>query len=88
MLNRYRTNALVQAELMTGRTHQVRVHAYALGHPLLGDALYGAEPTDLIDRPALHSLSLTITNPATGQRETYTAPYPPDMSKALEEFEK
>ncbi len=78
---------LVEAQLMTGRTHQIRTHAYALGFPLLGDVLYGAPSTELIDRPALHAFSLTITNPATGQRETYTAPYPEDFSRALERAE-
>ncbi len=84
VLERYASNALVEAHLMTGRTHQIRAHAYALGHPLLGDVLYGADPTDLITRPALHSYTLTITHPQTGRRETYTAPYPEDIQKALE----
>ncbi len=84
VLERYASNALVEAQLMTGRTHQIRAHAYALGHPLLGDVLYGADSTDLIARPALHSYTLTITHPQSGQRETYTAPYPEDFQKALE----
>jgi RluA family pseudouridine synthase len=84
ILKRYKSHALIQAQLMTGRTHQIRAHAYALGYPLLGDALYGAVPTQMIDRPALHAYSLTIMNPHTGQRETYTAPYPADFTKVLE----
>ncbi len=76
--------ALVEAQLMTGRAHQIRAHAYTLGHPLLGDVLYGAEPSELIARPALHSYRLTITHPQTGQRESYIAPYPEDFAGALE----
>jgi RluA family pseudouridine synthase len=75
---------LLEAELMTGRTHQIRVHAYALGYPLLGDVLYSAPETNLIARPALHAYSLTFTHPTTNERISFTAPYPPDFSKALE----
>jgi RluA family pseudouridine synthase len=86
ILERYKAHALVEALLMTGRTHQIRAHAYALEHPLLGDTLYGAPTTEIIDRPALHALRLTITHPATGQRETYTAPYPADFTRALKKL--
>jgi RluA family pseudouridine synthase len=75
--------ALIEAVPMTGRTHQVRVHAYALGHPLLGDILYGAQKTDLITRPALHALSLSFTHPATNERLTCKAEYPQDFATAL-----
>jgi RluA family pseudouridine synthase len=84
VLRHYKFHALIEAQLMTGRTHQIRAHAYALGYPLLGDALYGAGPAQMIDRPALHAYSLTIMNPHTGQRETYTAPYPADFTRVLE----
>lgn len=84
VLERYADHALLEAELMTGRTHQIRVHAYALGHPLLGDALYSAPETNLIARPALHAYSLTFTHPAANERVSFTAPYPEDFSKALE----
>ncbi len=77
-------HALLEAQLMTGRTHQVRVHAYALGHPLLGDILYSAPESNLIARPALHAYSLTFTHPATNERVSFTAPYPEDFSEALE----
>ncbi len=71
---------------MTGRTHQIRVHAYALGHPLLGDPLYGASETDLIARPALHARSLTIE--LNGKRNAFTAPYPDDFRAALESLNR
>jgi 23S rRNA pseudouridine1911/1915/1917 synthase len=83
ILERYAAYSLIQAQIMTGRTHQIRVHAYALGYPLLGDALYGAPETDFIARPALHAYGLTILNPENGQRTTFTAPYPSDFSEAL-----
>ncbi|NWF63193.1 MAG: RNA pseudouridine synthase [Chloroflexi bacterium] len=55
LLERYQASALVEAQPLTGRTHQIRVHACALGHPLLGDILYSAPETKLIARPALHA---------------------------------
>lgn len=84
VLERFQSNVLAEAHLMTGRTHQIRAHAHALGYPLLGDVLYGAQPTALIVRPALHSYRLVITHPNTGQRESYTANYPEDFLQALE----
>lgn len=84
IIKRYPAHALLEAELMTGRTHQIRVHAYALGHPILGDILYSAPETDLISRPALHAYSLSFTHPQTNERLTFTAPYPPDFNNALE----
>lgn len=84
ILKRYQFGALVEARPMTGRTHQVRVHASALGHPLLGDILYGASETDLIARPALHAYSLTITHPETKERLTFKTEHPEDFVSALE----
>lgn len=83
LLERYQAWALVEASPMTGRTHQIRVHAYALGHPLLGDVLYSAPETDLISRPALHANSLTLTHPETGKRLTFQADYPYDFQSAV-----
>jgi RluA family pseudouridine synthase len=76
--------ALVEARPMTGRTHQIRVHAYALGYPLLGDTLYSAPETNIIARPALHAYSLTFNHPVSNERVSFTAPYPADFKKALE----
>ncbi len=83
VLKRGQANALLEAQPMTGRTHQIRVHAYALGYPLLGDVLYSAPETDIIARPALHAFSLTFTHPVSNERVTFTAPYPPDFESAL-----
>lgn len=87
VLKRYQSGALVEAQPMTGRTHQIRVHAYALGHPLLGDVLYDGDETMLIARPALHAYSLTITHPATNERTTFKAERPFDFETALEQLD-
>lgn len=83
ILRRGQSHVLLEAQPFTGRTHQIRVHAYALGFPLLGDVLYSAPQTDIISRPALHAFSLTLTHPVTNERMTFTAPYPPDFESAL-----
>jgi 23S rRNA-/tRNA-specific pseudouridylate synthase len=87
VLKRYDIAALLEAVPASGRTHQVRVHAYALGHPLLGDSLYSAPASDLINRPALHALSLTFTHPDSGQSMTFEAPYPEDFSRAIQKLQ-
>ena len=74
--------ALVELELDTGRTHQIRVHMAHIGHPLVGDFLYGTEAPELIRRPALHSARVELTHPITGEQMTLTAPLPADI-KAL-----
>ena len=75
--------ALVQLELDTGRTHQIRVHMAHIGHPLTGDFLYGTEDRALIPRPALHSARLTLRQPVTGQVLSFTVPLPEDMQRLL-----
>jgi RluA family pseudouridine synthase len=87
VIKRYQTSALIEAKPMTGRTHQIRVHAYALGHPLVGDALYGsvygAEETYGIPRPMLHAQSLSFIHPATNGRVKFSAPHPADFEEAI-----
>lgn len=81
---RFSSHALLTAAPETGRTHQVRAHAAALGFPILADTLYGAPPTDLIHRPALHAYSLELCY--RDQPFTWTAPYPPDFVNALDQL--
>jgi RluA family pseudouridine synthase len=86
ILERFIGYTLLEAFPFTGRTHQVRVHAYALGFPLLGDTLYSAPQTDLILRPALHAQSITFPHPVTGEQMTFSVPYPEDFAMALEKI--
>lgn len=68
---------------LTGRTHQLRLHCAAMGHPLLGDWLYGTEDRTLIARPALHSYELWLRHPLTDELIHLTAPLPEDMERLL-----
>lgn len=77
--------ALVELTPRTGRTHQLRVHMAAVGCPLAGDWLYGAEDRALIPRPALHAARLVLTHPVTGERLDLTAPIPADMLQVWEQ---
>ena len=75
---------LVELELDTGRTHQIRVHMASLGCPLTGDFLYGTEERALISRPALHSARLSLRHPITGAALSWQLPLPEDMKRLLE----
>lgn len=66
--------SLLRLKLETGRTHQIRVHLAWLGHPLVGDFLYGREDPGLIRRPALHSAELSFRHPITGKRLSFSQP--------------
>jgi RluA family pseudouridine synthase len=81
VMERFNGYALLAAIPASGRTHQVRVHAYALGLPLLGDLLYSAPATDLITRPALHAYSLEFS--LDNKLLHFTAPHPEDFEQAL-----
>lgn len=81
----------IECKLETGRTHQIRVHMAAKGHPLLGDEVYGGASTpfgarhkSLIKGQTLHACELHLTHPTTGERMHFTAPEPPEMTKLLE----
>ena len=71
MLNRSKDRALIEAEPVTGRTHQIRVHAAAGGFPILGDVLYGGS---VAPRVYLHAVELTLKHPETGAEIEFTAP--------------
>jgi len=83
LLKQYQAATWIEALPMTGRTHQIRVHASALGHPLIGDVLYGAKESNIIARPALHAYSLTFTHPISNERITFKAEHPQDFATAL-----
>jgi 23S rRNA pseudouridine1911/1915/1917 synthase len=88
-LNILRDAALVECRLETGRTHQVRVHMASIGHPLLGDPVYGRSRKthgkilkDLhFHRQALHAAELGFTHPVTKHRLSFASPMPPDMQE-------
>ncbi len=82
VLEKYADNTLVQVSIRTGRTHQIRAHANALGHPIMGDLLYHAPKTELISRPALHAYSLSFQHPVTGENISFTANPPKDFIDA------
>ena len=77
------SRTLLELELETGRTHQIRVHMAHLGCPLTGDFLYGTENRALIARPALHSAELELAHPVTGERLRFAAPLPADMAALI-----
>ncbi|MCG3146723.1 MAG: Ribosomal large subunit pseudouridine synthase D [Verrucomicrobiae bacterium] len=70
--------AVVELTLLTGRTHQIRVHMAHIGNPLVGDAVYGRAKKE-IARPLLHAYKLGFTHPRTGKRLEFCAPIPDDM---------
>jgi 23S rRNA pseudouridine1911/1915/1917 synthase len=75
--------SLVEVELETGRTHQIRVHFSYHGFPLVGDTLYGGSRVAEMRRQALHAARLEFLHPLTGERKGYTAPLPEDMERLL-----
>lgn len=80
--------AFLTIHLETGRTHQIRVHMSALGHPCVGDVFYGADPTQAerlgLERQWLHARELEFTHPRSGSPLRVVAPYPEDLVKSLE----
>jgi 23S rRNA pseudouridine1911/1915/1917 synthase len=74
----------LQARLETGRTHQIRAHFAAIGHPLTGDATYGGAERYSLRRQFLHAHRLAFDHPATGERLSFTSPLPPDLAAALD----
>lgn len=95
VLGRYGNVSYLKLMLETGRTHQIRVHMSYIGHPLLGDEVYGQSKTPfekrhsaLLSGQALHARRLSLTHPRTGARMTFECPLPQEFSKLLEILEK
>ena len=84
--------SLVELTLLTGRTHQIRVHLTHLGHPIAGDELYGQlfgyeAGTDVLNRQALHAYSLRLKQPLTGESIHLQTPMPDDIQSCIERIE-
>lgn len=85
VLERFKGYALVEARPETGRTHQIRAHLAAAGHPLAGDRLYGGgDLSPPLEGLALHARSLELIHPGSGERLTLKASYPAEFQAALE----
>jgi 23S rRNA pseudouridine1911/1915/1917 synthase len=90
-----RALTLARVAIHTGRTHQIRVHLSAIGHPIVGDSLYGGVhrrvPGDLraithLDRPFLHAARLAFTHPTDGRRMEFESVLPPDLQQVVDEL--
>jgi 23S rRNA-/tRNA-specific pseudouridylate synthase len=79
VLERYDRFTLLEVHIGTGRTHQIRVHLAALGHPVAGDTLYGAAAQPELNRPWLHALRIRFDSPATGEPLSIEAPIAPEL---------
>lgn len=77
VLERYKANTLVEARLETGRTHQIRVHMSYIGHPLVGDPVYGYKKQNFkLQGQALHAMTLGFIHPSTGEYMEFNSPLP------------
>ncbi|MBP3319200.1 MAG: RluA family pseudouridine synthase [Ruminiclostridium sp.] len=88
VLRKENGRSLVRLRLETGRTHQIRVHMTHLGCPLVGDFLYGKETQELPDRFALHSASIRLYQPITGEEIALECPAPPELLNLLHQEER
>jgi len=83
VLARGRGVTLLDVHILTGRTHQIRVHMKHIGHPVCGDPIYGSPRGARVPRLMLHAYSLSFTHPSTGERLTFTAPPPEAFARGL-----
>jgi 23S rRNA pseudouridine1911/1915/1917 synthase len=82
LIERFAGMSMVEARPKTGRTHQIRVHLAAIGHPIIGDRIYG-KPSPLVARQFLHARRIVFAHPRTGERVEFEAPLPRDLEDAL-----
>ena len=92
----FRGVSLLKVAIATGRTHQIRVHLSAIGHPIVGDATYGGvhrrtaanlRAVQRLERPFLHAARLAFTHPGDGRRVEFDSPLSPDLQQVLDDIE-
>ena len=89
VLKRYEGYTLCLFNLKTGRTHQIRVHAKYLGHPIVGDPVYGIKKQKFaLKGQLLHAMELELTHPSTGKRMTFSAPLPDYFLSVLKKLKE
>lgn len=88
VMERLNASTLLDVHLLTGRTHQIRVHMKSVGHPLLGDSVYAPnlKPTVRVNRLMLHARSIAFDHPSTGERMRVEAPIPPEFAETVEKL--
>jgi 23S rRNA pseudouridine1911/1915/1917 synthase len=88
--------SLLKVAIATGRTHQIRVHLSAIGHPIVGDPTYGGlhrrtaanlRAVQRLERPFLHAAHLAFTHPGDGRRVEFDSPLPPDLQAVIDDIE-
>jgi 23S rRNA pseudouridine1911/1915/1917 synthase len=94
VVQKFEQAALVKVKILTGRTHQIRVHFASIGHPVLGDKTYGrktslriGQRTLTFPRQMLHAYSLKLKHPLSGEPLEFEAPVPEDMERVIEEYQ-
>ena len=89
VIARYRGVTHLRCRLETGRTHQIRVHLAYIGHPILGDTVYGAKkPVPGLTGQCLHATGLEFIHPATGEKVSLTCPLPEEFTRMLEKLQR
>jgi 23S rRNA pseudouridine1911/1915/1917 synthase len=83
VVERMRRFSRLEVRLLSGRTHQIRVHLASIGHPISGDPVYGRRGDSASPRPALHAQRLSFVHPVGGERCDFEAPLPDDLIAAL-----
>ena len=86
VVKRYSAYTLMEYELKTGRTHQIRVHSRYIGHPVVGDRTYGGSDAFGLNGQLLHAYKLVLTHPRTGEEMTFTAPLPDYFQSVLDKL--
>ena len=86
VVKRYSAYTLMEYELKTGRTHQIRVHSRYIGHPVVGDRTYGGSDAFGLNGQLLHAYKLVLTHPRTGEEMTFIAPLPDYFQKVLDKL--